>query len=232
MTVAIALFTADLRTHDSPVLRGALDAADQVVPLFVLDDRVRAVGFAAPSRSAFLAASLADLDETLRELGGHLVVRAGDVVHEVCRVAEEADAAQVHVAGDVSGFAQHREERLRTELAKARRELRVHADAPVVVPPGAVTPADRLGLGVLRDDAPPHRAAAGDGDAAPGALPHPAHRRTRRAALPRRPRRTAARGEPLLRHGIIFGRTQRNIRRAAEVREGCPRGPRTPTLGA
>jgi uncharacterized protein YbjT (DUF2867 family) len=33
-------------------------------------------------------------------------------------------------------------------------------------------------------------------------------------------------------HGIVFGRMQRNIRRAAEAREGCPGGPRAPTLGA
>jgi uncharacterized protein YbjT (DUF2867 family) len=33
-------------------------------------------------------------------------------------------------------------------------------------------------------------------------------------------------------HGIVFGRMQRNIRRAAEAREGCPPRPRTPTLGA
>jgi uncharacterized protein YbjT (DUF2867 family) len=33
-------------------------------------------------------------------------------------------------------------------------------------------------------------------------------------------------------HGIVFGRMQRNIRRAAESREDCPRGPRAPTLGA
>ena len=149
MTVAIALFTADLRTYDSPVLRGALDAADQVVPLFVLDDGVRATGFATPNRSAFLVGSLADLDARLRKLGGHLVLRAGDVVHEACRVAEETGAAQVHVAGDVSGFAQHREERLRTELAKARRELRVHADALVVVPPGVVAPVGKEHFGVF-----------------------------------------------------------------------------------
>ena len=62
MTVAIALFTADLRMHDNPVLRGALDAADQVVPLFVLDDGVRAAGFVTPNRAAFLAGCLADLD--------------------------------------------------------------------------------------------------------------------------------------------------------------------------
>jgi deoxyribodipyrimidine photo-lyase len=140
MTVAIALFTADLRIHDNPVLRGALDAAEQVVPLFVLDDGVRAAGFATPNRAAFLAGCLADLDQALRKCGGRLIVRSGDVVREVCRVAEETGAGQVHVAGDVSGFAQSREERLRTALSKARRELRVHEAALSVVPPGAVTP--------------------------------------------------------------------------------------------
>ena len=170
MTVAIALLTADLRTHDSPVLRGALDAADQVVPLFVLDDGVRAAGFATPNRWAFLAGCLADLDKALRGLGGRLVVRAGDVVREVCRVAEETGATQVHVAGDVSGFAQHREERLRTELAKRRRELHVHADALVVVPPGAITPAGREHFAVFT---PYHRQWSGAG------VRHPRPRRAR-----------------------------------------------------
>lgn len=143
MTVAIALFTADLRTHDSPVLSSALGAAEEVVPLFVLDDRVRAAGFRTPNRSVFLAACLADLDAALRRRGGRLVVRSGDLVREVCRVAEETGAGQVHVAGDVSAFAQRREERLRAALASARRELIVHSGATVVVPPGAITPADK-----------------------------------------------------------------------------------------
>jgi deoxyribodipyrimidine photo-lyase len=138
MPIAIALFTADLRLHDNPVLRGALDAGDQVVPLFVLDDRVRAAGFMTPNRAAFLAGCLAALDEALRERGGRLVLRSGDVVEQVCRVAEETGAGEVHVAGDASGFAQRREERLRTALA--RRVLRVHGGAVAAVPPGAVTP--------------------------------------------------------------------------------------------
>ncbi len=62
MSVAVALFTADLRVHDNPVLRAALRGADEVVPLFVLDSRVRAAGFDAPNRRAFLADCLACLD--------------------------------------------------------------------------------------------------------------------------------------------------------------------------
>ncbi|WP_159028348.1 deoxyribodipyrimidine photo-lyase, partial [Kitasatospora sp. MY 5-36] len=42
MTVSIALFTQDLRLHDNPVLHAAHTAADQVVPLFVLDPAVEA----------------------------------------------------------------------------------------------------------------------------------------------------------------------------------------------
>ncbi|MFB9834576.1 cryptochrome/photolyase family protein [Actinoallomurus acaciae] len=143
MTVAIALFTADLRTHDNPVLRGALDAADQIVPLFVLDEGIRAAGFRTPNRATFLAGCLADLDAALRERGGRLVIRSGDVVREVRRVAEETGAGQVHVAGDVSAFAQRREERLRAALAEMRRELCVHEDAAVVIPPGTITPAGK-----------------------------------------------------------------------------------------
>src|SRR3954451_12989445 len=127
MTVAIALFTADLRTHDNPVLRGALGSANRVVPLFVLDDGVREVGFATPNRAAFLAGCLTDLDASLRDRGGRLVLRSGDLADEVCRVAEETGGTRVHVAGDVGGFAQRRERRLRESLA--RLELAVHADA-------------------------------------------------------------------------------------------------------
>ncbi len=141
MPVAIALFTGDLRLHDNPVLCGALGAADQVVPLFVIDDGIGATGFPSPNRAAFLAASLADLDASLRERGGRLVLRSGDVVDEVCRVAEETGAGEVHVAADASAYAQRREHRLREALP--RRELHVHDDGVCAVPPGAVTPAGK-----------------------------------------------------------------------------------------
>ncbi|MDT0381530.1 deoxyribodipyrimidine photo-lyase [Streptomyces sp. DSM 42041] len=143
MTVSIALFTADLRVHDNPVLRAALDGADETVPLFVLDDAVRAAGFDAPNRRAFLADCLASLDEALRERGGRLVVRRGDVVGEVCRLARQAEARDVHVAADVSGFAHRREDRLRTELESDGRRLHVHDAVTTVLAPGEVVPADR-----------------------------------------------------------------------------------------
>jgi deoxyribodipyrimidine photo-lyase len=141
MSVAVLLFTSDLRVHDQPALRAALRDAREVVPLFVLDEGVRAAGFDAPNRRAFLADCLASLDAGLRERGGRLVVRSGDVVERVREVVEETGARRVHVAAGVSGYAARREERLRTELEGAGRALDVHEAVITAVPPGQVTPA-------------------------------------------------------------------------------------------
>lgn len=139
MTTAIALFTRDLRVRDNPVLAAAARGADHVVPVFVRDPRV-GEGFAA-GRRRFLDECLADLDTSLRGLGGRLVVREGDPVAEVCRLAGEVDAERVHIAGDVSAFARRRERAL--DDALGRRGLAVHDDVHTVVPPGAVLPAGR-----------------------------------------------------------------------------------------
>ncbi|MFE7133250.1 cryptochrome/photolyase family protein [Streptomyces sp. NPDC057638] len=140
MTVSVVLFTSDLRLHDHPPLRAALDRSDQVVPLFVQDSDVRAVGFDVPNRRAFLADCLADLDTGLRERGGRLVVRTGRVADEVAAVVGETGATEVHLAAGVSRYAALREERLRAALAERECALVVHDAVVTVVPPGAVTP--------------------------------------------------------------------------------------------
>ncbi|MEU2284162.1 deoxyribodipyrimidine photo-lyase [Streptomyces sp. NPDC013178] len=141
MSVSVVLFTSDLRLHDHPPLRAALDSAHEVVPLFVRDRAVESAGFAVPNRLAFLADCLRDLDAGLRERGGRLVVRSGDVVEEVGRVAREADAGEVHLAADVSGYAQRRAEGLLRALAAQGVRLHVHEAVTAAVAPGTVRPA-------------------------------------------------------------------------------------------
>ncbi|MFJ1583987.1 cryptochrome/photolyase family protein [Streptomyces sp. NPDC088197] len=140
---SIALFTADLRLHDNPVLAGAVAAAGSVVPLFVVDEGIARAGFAVPNRAAFLADCLADLDAGLRARGGRLVVRRGDVVEEVVRAVGDSRARQVHIAAGVSGYALRREDRLRKALAEAGCEVVVHEAVVTAAPPGAVTPVGR-----------------------------------------------------------------------------------------
>lgn len=140
--VSVALFTRDLRVHDNPVLVAAA-RSERVVPLFVVDDDVIESGYVRPNRAAFLVQCLEQLHAGLRECGGGLVVRRGRVVAEVRRVAEELGAQRVHIASDVSGFAQRRQRLLDDGLATDGRELVVHDEVTTAVAPGAVTPEGR-----------------------------------------------------------------------------------------
>ncbi|MDQ0792577.1 deoxyribodipyrimidine photo-lyase [Streptomyces sp. B1I3] len=140
MSVSVVLFTSDLRLHDHPPLRVALASADEVVPLFVLDDGIGRAGFAVPNRRAFLADCLRDLDAGLRDRGGRLVVRSGEVTAEVCRIVDGTGADAVHMSAGVSGYAQRREERLREALGGRGCRLHVHDTVITAVAPGEVTP--------------------------------------------------------------------------------------------
>ncbi|WP_067460871.1 cryptochrome/photolyase family protein [Actinomadura macra] len=135
MSTSILLFTRDLRVHDNPALAAAC-GADRTVPVFVFDDAILDGPFAAPNRVRFLLDSLADLRKSLRERGGDLVVRRGDPVTEVARLAAETHADSVALADERSAYATRRLGRLREEGLT----VSVHPGV-TVVPPGELTPA-------------------------------------------------------------------------------------------
>jgi deoxyribodipyrimidine photo-lyase len=136
----VVLFTRDLRVHDHPALACAAAADARVVPLFVLDDALLRSDYARPNRVQFLVESLADLDASLRSLGGRLVVRRGDPVREVLAVARAAGAQAVFMSDDVSAFARHRARRLDEGCAAHGLELRRFPGVTVLAP-GIVRPA-------------------------------------------------------------------------------------------
>lgn len=125
---AIALFTRDLRIHDNPTLQGAIDSAEQVLPVFILDDAILGSAYLAPNRTSFLVEALRDLDESLKQRGANgLVVRRGDTAREIATLADDVRARTVHISGDWSAYAQHRQHRLEKLLAEQGRELVVTA---------------------------------------------------------------------------------------------------------
>ncbi len=107
-SVAVVVFTRDLRVDDHPALARAVREAERVVPLFVFDDTILGSSYNRPNRTGFLVESLVDLDDALRALGGALVVRRGEWVREVAAVVDEVGADSVHVSDDVSGYARAR----------------------------------------------------------------------------------------------------------------------------
>jgi deoxyribodipyrimidine photo-lyase len=140
MNTLIVLFTRDLRLRDHPALTAAARDADRVVPAFVLDEKLLAGRCGAPNRLAFLADSLRDLDDSLRSRGARLIVRRGDPVREVLRLARRTGADGIYVSDDVSGYARRRRCRLAEECARERIALRAFPGV-TVVPAGELLPA-------------------------------------------------------------------------------------------
>ncbi len=120
--MALVWFRRDLRVHDHPPLRAALDAHARVVPVFVLDERLLR---RSPSRAAFMLDCLRELREALRSRGGELFVRSGRPEAVLAELARETGSRAIYYAPDVSPFAVARdravEAALREEGVEAHR---------------------------------------------------------------------------------------------------------------
>ena len=128
---ALVWLTRDLRVHDHPALRAALERHERVVPVFCFEDRLLHGRHASGPRTQFLLECLADLDAALRERGGGLVVRRGPAERELARLAARGRApSEVHFSADVGPFARRRIEAVRSRCApEASRRWRTRACA-------------------------------------------------------------------------------------------------------
>jgi deoxyribodipyrimidine photo-lyase len=136
---SVVLFTRDLRVHDHPGLVEAVRTSDEVVPLFVLDPALLEVS---PNRARFLLEGLIDLDRSLRQRGGRLVLRHGEVARTAIALAAETAADRVFVTADHTALARRRQATLAEGLAAGGIGLRV-VGGNAVVEPGDLAPAGR-----------------------------------------------------------------------------------------
>ena len=89
-TRALVWFRRDLRDFDHAALYRALKQARQVVCAFVFDREILdALPDPADRRVEFIHASVAELQQSLKEKGGGLIVRYGVARDEVVRLADE-----------------------------------------------------------------------------------------------------------------------------------------------
>jgi deoxyribodipyrimidine photo-lyase len=123
-TTAIVWYRRDLRVHDHPALRAALDGFDRVIPAFVLDDALLHGRYASGSRAAFMLGCLRALDAELRARGSALVVRHGRPEREIRALAAEARADAVLWTSDVAPYARARDRRVTEALGAAGVEAR------------------------------------------------------------------------------------------------------------
>lgn len=131
MTTSVLWFRRDLRIADHPALLAARDAADEVLPLFVLDDALR--GPSGKPRLAFLYRCLRELEE---KTDGALRVVHGTPETVVPRIAKEVGAVSVHVSSDHAPYGRQRDEAVAAEV-----DL-VATGSPYAVTPGTLTKGD------------------------------------------------------------------------------------------
>jgi deoxyribodipyrimidine photo-lyase len=128
-------FRRDLRLHDNPALAEALRASDgRALPLFILDDAILHSRRTSAARVCFLLESLRALDQALRERGSRLVVRRGEPLATLRRVAMECSADGVFFNRDDTPFARARDERVTAGLRQDGRAVRSFADVTVFEP--------------------------------------------------------------------------------------------------
>ncbi|GAA2166658.1 deoxyribodipyrimidine photo-lyase [Humibacillus xanthopallidus] len=128
---SILWFRRDLRLRDHPALLAATEAGSTVLPVFVLDPRLLESDI---PRTRRLLASVAALSTDTR---GTLVVRRGDPVDVIPRLAGEVGAQQVHVSRETTPYGRRRDERVAAALVADGREL-VATGTPYAVGPGRI----------------------------------------------------------------------------------------------
>ena len=134
MASTIVWFRRDLRLGDNPALRTAIaeGGGDDVHAVDVLDPRL--LGPSGGARTAFLAGSLAALDESI---DGRLTMVSGDPAEQIPRLARKVNAASVIAAADFGPYGVDRDEAVEKALeADGRRFLR--CESPYAVAPGTV----------------------------------------------------------------------------------------------
>lgn len=98
MSIDLVWLRQDLRLADNPLFGGPL--GEQMLCVFVLDERWLAEGRLGPARLGFLWQSLIEMRGRLLARGSDLLVRIGDPAAEVATLAGRLGARRVRVRRD------------------------------------------------------------------------------------------------------------------------------------
>ena len=128
MSRSIMWFRRDLRLIDNPALLAAIEAGDEIVPVFILDPQL--IKITGEKGLAYLAASLKSLDESLEN---KLLVCEGDPVDVLTELKKKYETTSVHVAAEYDAYAVARDARVEAAGIELTR-----TGSPYAVAPGRV----------------------------------------------------------------------------------------------
>ena len=125
---SIMWFRRDLRINDHPALLAAIESADQVIPLFILDKKQ--IGEAGEKLLAYMGQSLRALDESL---GNRLHIIEGDQVEVLKELIAQHGVQEVHISAEYERYGAERDARVEAAGIKL-----VRTGSPYAVTPGRV----------------------------------------------------------------------------------------------
>ena len=125
---SILWFRRDLRIGDHPALNAAIEAGDEIVPVFILDEKSNFYG--GSKRKAYFSQSLRELDKSL---GNKLQIITGDQISVLKELKKKYSADSVHISAEYepTGAA------LDAKIEAAGIEL-TRTGSPYAVAPGRV----------------------------------------------------------------------------------------------
>jgi deoxyribodipyrimidine photo-lyase len=127
-------FRRDLRIADNTALLAAASEARRLLTVFVLDDHYRDCGTVGPARFQFLRDSLEELGESLRGLGGRLIVRRGPPAAALSLLLRETGASAVYANREIGPYPERRDREVAAALAAMGASLRLFHDELLVEP--------------------------------------------------------------------------------------------------
>lgn len=132
---ALCWVRRDLRLHDHAALAAATSDFDGVAVVFVFDTNIlKALPDRDDRRVSFIHRSLQVLDAKLRAKGSALLVRIGDPVREIPKLAQELGAEAVFAARDYEPYAQARDRAVGEALGKTGIRFCTEKDSVMMEP--------------------------------------------------------------------------------------------------
>ncbi len=126
--IVLHWFRRDLRLADNTALHHAVQAAQQVVPLYIISHWQGHHRWTGAPRQEFLCGSLRSLSRNVEAQGGRLIFRRGRAEEELLRLVRETGAEAVFTNRDPDPFGMAMEEKLGKALAQVGVELLTYKD--------------------------------------------------------------------------------------------------------
>ena len=132
MKRSIMWFRRDLRISDHPALLAALAESDEIIPLFILDEKL--FGSAGTKRLAYLGESLRELN---RSLDDRLHIVLGKPVDVLKDIQKHYGADDIHISEEFEPYGKARD-----EAVEAAGIQLIRTGSPYAVSPGRVRKPD------------------------------------------------------------------------------------------